>query len=121
MHRFQVAYGADGVISGLRDRFVANVGAVGASSGWAMSFLTALCFPTGYRIPNMDVRVTAVTTNKGHWNAARGYGKEATTFVMERIVDQVARNSSSTRLRCVAGTCSRRTSSVPHEHRAEHR
>ena len=37
-----------------------------------MAFLTALAFPTGYKIPNTDVRVTIVATNKGPWNADAG-------------------------------------------------
>jgi carbon-monoxide dehydrogenase large subunit len=91
VHRFSVGFRDDGTIVALRDHFMTNVGAIGPASGWAMSFLTALCFPSGYKIPNTDVRVSAVTTNKGTWNASRGYGKEATTLVMERIVDLVAR------------------------------
>jgi aerobic carbon-monoxide dehydrogenase large subunit len=66
------------------------VGALGAPPGWGMAFLTALSFPTGYKIPNQDVQVSIVATNKGPWNASRGYGKEATNLVMERIVDLVA-------------------------------
>jgi carbon-monoxide dehydrogenase large subunit len=90
-HRFTVGFESDGTILALRDHFVTNVGAIGPASGWGMSFLTALTFPGGYRIPATDIKATAVTTNKGTWNASRGYGKEATTLVLERIVDLVAR------------------------------
>ena len=55
-----------------------------------MAFLTGLAFPTGYKIPNTDVLATIVASNKGPWNASRGYGKEATNLVMERVVDMVA-------------------------------
>jgi carbon-monoxide dehydrogenase large subunit len=90
VHRFEVAFEDDGRITGFRDHFVANVGALGAAPGWGMAFLTGLSFPTGYRIPNSDVVSTVVVTNKGPWNASRGYGKEATNLVMERAVDLVA-------------------------------
>jgi carbon-monoxide dehydrogenase large subunit len=90
MHRFKVGFTSDGRITALRDHFVANVGALGAAPGWGMGFLTALSFPTGYKIPNTDVVVTVVTTNKAPWNASRGYGKEGSNLVMERIMDMVA-------------------------------
>lgn len=90
VHRFSVGFEDDGRITALRDHFVANVGALGAPPGWGMAFLTGLAFPTGYKIPNTDILATIVATNKGPWNASRGYGKEATNLVMERIVDMVA-------------------------------
>jgi carbon-monoxide dehydrogenase large subunit len=89
-HRFKVGYMDDGTITALRDHFTANVGALGAAPGWGMAFLTALSFPTGYKIPNTDVVVTVATTNKAPWNASRGYGKEGTNLVMERVIDMVA-------------------------------
>jgi aerobic carbon-monoxide dehydrogenase large subunit len=91
VHRFEVGFTDDGTITAFRDHFVANVGALGAAPGWGMAFLTGLGFPTGYRVPNTDVLATIVATNKGPWNASRGYGKEATNLVMERVIDLVAR------------------------------
>jgi aerobic carbon-monoxide dehydrogenase large subunit len=90
MHRFKVGFMSDGEITALRVHFVANVGALGATPGWGMGFLTALSFPTGYKIANSDVVVTVATTNKAPWNASRGYGKEGTNLVMERVMDMVA-------------------------------
>ena len=90
LHRFDVGFDDEGRITAFRDHFTANVGALGAPPGWGMAFLTALGFPTGYAIPATDVVVTVVATNKGPWNASRGYGKEATNLVMERAVDLVA-------------------------------
>ena len=92
MHRFKVGFSSDGTISALKDHFVANVGALGAPPGWGMAFLTGMSMPTGYKITNTDVVATVVATNKSPWNAARGYGKEATNLVMERIIDIVARS-----------------------------
>jgi carbon-monoxide dehydrogenase large subunit len=90
LHRFTVGFTSDGTITAFRDHFTANVGALGAAPGWGMGFLTALSFPTGYKIPNTDVVVSIATTNKAPWNASRGYGKEATNLVMERVLDLVA-------------------------------
>jgi len=89
-HRWAVAFNDDGLIVGFKDHFTANVGAISAAPGWGMAFLTALAFPTGYKIPATDVVVTIATTNKAPWNATRGYGKEGTNLVMERAVDLVA-------------------------------
>jgi len=89
-HRWAIAFNDDGTITGFKDHFTANVGAISAAPGWGMAFLTGLSFPTGYRIPNTDVLATIATTNKAPWNATRGYGKEATNLVMERAVDLVA-------------------------------
>ena len=92
-HRFKVGFNKDGKIVALRNHFVANVGSMSACPGWGMSFLTALSFPTGYKIAATDVMVTVVATNKAPWQAARGYGKEGTQVVMERIIDLVAEAS----------------------------
>ena len=88
---FEAGFAEDGRLLALRVRGVADVGIVSASPGWGMSFLTALTFPTGYVVPNLDVRMTAVATNKAPWLAARGFGKEATNLVMERVMDLGAR------------------------------
>lgn len=90
-HRFQVAFNKDGKVTGLRVFITSNIGVLGGMPGWGMAFLTGLAFPTGYKIPNTDIQVSINTTNKGPWNAARGYGKEATNLLMERVMNMVAR------------------------------
>lgn len=47
--------------------------------------------PAVYKIENCDIELNVVVTNKGPWNAYRGYGKETTNFVMERVMDLVAK------------------------------
>jgi aerobic carbon-monoxide dehydrogenase large subunit len=89
-HRVEVGFDAEGRLLALRDHFRANVGAIVPALGWAMAAVTALAFPAGYVLPAMEVESQIVTTNKGPWNASRGYGKEATTLVMERIMDGIA-------------------------------
>ncbi len=88
---YEVAYKKDGTITGLRATVIADVGAPSGLPGWPMSFVSAYCIPTSYRITNTRVQLFSVATNKCPWNAYRGYGKEAASFLMERIMDQVAR------------------------------
>jgi carbon-monoxide dehydrogenase large subunit len=89
-HRFAVAYDDDGRILALRDRIVADIGALGASGGWGMAFVAGMAFPGPYRIKDYDVESVAVVTNKAPWNGARGYGKESAALAIERMVDLVA-------------------------------
>ncbi|MGQ0570897.1 MAG: xanthine dehydrogenase family protein molybdopterin-binding subunit [Armatimonadota bacterium] len=91
VHHVGVAFNRDGRIVGLRDRIVANVGAPYSTPGWGMANLTAVTIPCGYDIRNVDIQYTIAVTNKGPWTASRGYGKEASNLVMERIMDLVAR------------------------------
>ncbi len=90
-HSFSIGYDDDGTILAFRDRIVADVGAVGAASGWAMAHVASVTFPTGYRVRDCEVSYEAVVTNKPYWSACRGFGKEATNLVMERALDIVAR------------------------------
>ncbi len=90
---WSAAYRSDGAVTGLRVRVVADVGAPCALAGWGMSFLTAFCIPTAYKIPNSDVELFSVVTNKCPWNAYRGYGKETASFLMDRVMDAVARET----------------------------
>lgn len=91
IHHVEVAVEADGRITALRDRIIANVGAPYATPGWGMVGLTASTLPCAYAIPHIEISYTLAVTNKGPWTASRGYGKEASTLVMERVMDLVAR------------------------------
>jgi carbon-monoxide dehydrogenase large subunit len=90
-HEFEVGFDDEGTLLALHVSAVADVGIVGAAPGWGMSFLTALTLPTGYRLQDVEIEMTAVATNKAPWLAARGFGKEASNLVMERVLDLVAR------------------------------
>lgn len=91
VHRLEAGFDDTGRILGLVDDIVANVGAASAQPGWAMANNSGLTMPTGYDIQDVDVRVRAVVTNKGPWNAARGFGKDGANIAMERLMDAVAR------------------------------
>lgn len=88
---YEAAYSDDGRVTGIRLRVIADVGAPSALCGWGMSFVTWYCIPTVYQIKNISMQLFSVVTNKCPWNSYRGYGKDAATFLMERILDHVAR------------------------------
>ncbi len=87
---YRVACGRDGRITGLDINTIADVGAPTALLGWGQSFVTAYSLPGVYDIPNTRVQLSVVVTNKCPWNSYRGFGKDAQSFVMDRIVDRVA-------------------------------
>ena len=90
-HDVELAVNEDGLILGLRDHFLANTGAPSACPGWGMAFLTGLTMPGPYAVRDIDVKMSAVVTNKPSWNASRGYGKEATALALELAIDHAAR------------------------------
>ncbi len=91
VHRFTVGAMRDGRIVAIRDRIVANAGAVSAQAGWAMPNMSATTLGSGYTVPHVQAELHVVVTNKPPLNAARGFGKDSAHFVMERVVDLVAR------------------------------
>ncbi|MBM9466475.1 xanthine dehydrogenase family protein molybdopterin-binding subunit [Nakamurella leprariae] len=91
VHRITVGATRDGRILGLRNAIVADTGALSAQPGWAMPNMSATTLPSGYAVQACDIQLQVVATNKPSLNAARGFGKDAAHFVMERIVDVLAR------------------------------
>ncbi|MGH3586384.1 MAG: xanthine dehydrogenase family protein molybdopterin-binding subunit, partial [Pseudonocardia sp.] len=88
----ELAVGFDdtGRILALKGEVVGNVGCLSVLGGWAMIFHAGLVFPGPYRVPDCAIDSVAVVTHKGPWNGARGYGKEAATLALERMVDLIA-------------------------------
>lgn len=91
IHRFRVSATKDGRITGLVNNIIADLGALTAQAGWAMPNMSANTQPSGYAVQNVRIELDLVCTNKPPMNAARGFGKDAAHFVMERAVDLVAR------------------------------
>jgi aerobic carbon-monoxide dehydrogenase large subunit len=94
---YEAAYKKDGTVTGLKLRVIADIGAPSSLCGWGMSFVTWYCLPTFYKIPNVRMQLSSVVTNKCPWNSYRGYGKDAATFLMERVIDHVAKSISMDR------------------------
>jgi aerobic carbon-monoxide dehydrogenase large subunit len=91
VHNIEMAFDKEGKLLALRDHFLANTGAPSACPGWGMAFLTGLTMPGPYSVRDLDIMMSVAVTNKPSWNAARGYGKEATAIALELAMDQAAR------------------------------
>jgi carbon-monoxide dehydrogenase large subunit len=89
--RYRVAFDPSGRVRALSVDLDADVGALCATPGPVMPAVAAATFPGGYDVTDVEVRWRAVMTNKGPWNGARGFGKEATCLVTESAMDHVAR------------------------------
>jgi carbon-monoxide dehydrogenase large subunit len=86
---------SDGVITGLKATLFANLGAY--LSDMAAGIPTANCatMVTGvYRIPNVHVDTLGVLTNTSRIDTYRGAGRPEATYLIERMVDQLARELS---------------------------
>jgi aerobic carbon-monoxide dehydrogenase large subunit len=86
---------ADGVITGIKATLFANLGAY--LSDMAAGIPTANCalMVTGvYRIPNVHVDTLGVLTNTSRVDTYRGAGRPEATYLIERMVDQLARELS---------------------------
>jgi aerobic carbon-monoxide dehydrogenase large subunit len=83
---------ADGVITGIKATLYANLGAY--LSDMAAGIPTANCatMVTGvYRIPNVHVDTLGVLTHTSRVDTYRGAGRPEATYLIERMVDQLAR------------------------------
>ncbi len=89
--RYRVGFESDGNITALSVDIVADVGAPTSYLGWGMSYVTMYSLPTVYEIENVRVRLTSVVTNKCPWTPYRGFGKDIASFLMDRVVEKVAR------------------------------
>jgi CO/xanthine dehydrogenase Mo-binding subunit len=90
LHDVEVAVDSAGVILGLRDRFLHDSGAY-TPYGIVVPCITATQLPGMYKLPNYDVEFSVVYTNKVPVSPYRGAGRPHGVFVMERIVDRIAR------------------------------
>lgn len=81
----------DGTITGLRYNVVADLGAYHQLLTPAIPTLTGLMLSGAYRIPAIQMNVTGVFTNKMSTDAYRGAGRPEATYVVERVIDVVAR------------------------------
>jgi carbon-monoxide dehydrogenase large subunit len=81
----------DGTITGLRYNVIADLGAYHQLLTPAIPTLTGLMLSGAYRIPAIQMNVTGVFTNKMATDAYRGAGRPEATYVVERVMDVVAR------------------------------
>lgn len=89
IHFAEVAYGADGQITAVRDRFLLDCGAYNPFS-ITCAYNTGAHFRGQYAIPNFRIRGECVLTNKVVNVPYRGAGRPEAVFVMDRLIDMVA-------------------------------
>ncbi|MBI2683561.1 MAG: xanthine dehydrogenase family protein molybdopterin-binding subunit [Acidobacteriales bacterium] len=80
----------DGTVTGLRYNVFADMGAYYQLLTPAIPTLTGLMLSGSYKIPAIQINVTAVFTNKMSTDAYRGAGRPEATYVVERAMDLVA-------------------------------
>src|SRR5678815_1907062 len=86
----EIAFKNDGTITGLRYTVFADLGAYHQLLTPAIPTLTGLMLSGAYKIPAIQMNITACFTNKMATDAYRGAGRPEATFVIERIMDIVA-------------------------------
>jgi carbon-monoxide dehydrogenase large subunit len=90
VHEIELALRRDGIILGLRDRIVTDMGAYVRALGFVTPSLAAASVPGPYRIPNIQIDSVAVVTNKSPQSPYRGAGQPESTFARERLLDIAA-------------------------------
>src|SRR5262249_23470072 len=90
--RAEMAFDADGKITGLKVKTIANLGAyMSTFSSSIPTYLYATLLSGQYQIPAIYCEVDAVYTNTVPVDAYRGAGRPEATFVVERLVEVAAR------------------------------
>ena len=98
-HDVEVAYDNDGTIRAIRCASILDLGSGEIfMPGTAPVFVTNACITGGYDFANMEARTVAVVTNKTPAGAYRGFGIPEGAFVMERVIDRVARLTGTDRV-----------------------
>ncbi len=95
----QLALDGSGRILAMRVRWHANVGAYGTGAGVAIPLLIGPWVMTSvYDITTIDFHLTAVLTNTAPVGAYRGAGRPEAIYVIERLMDEAARQIGMDRI-----------------------
>lgn len=95
----ELALAADGRILGLRVRSLANTGAYATGTGVMIPLLIGPWVQTSvYDIPVVDFHFKAVMTNTSPIGAYRGAGRPESIYLMERLMDEAARQTGIDRI-----------------------
>src|SRR5439155_16342899 len=89
-HRARVAVDAQGHILGVESVFLHDTGAY-TPYGMVVPIITVTQLPGPYKVPNYRSEFTVVYTNTPCVSPYRGAGRPHACFVMERLIDRIAR------------------------------
>jgi carbon-monoxide dehydrogenase large subunit len=88
----ELAARRDGRIVGLRTRLIADIGAYALGMGPGVPAINTGLSVTGpYEIPHVETEVIGVYTNRTPTGPYRGAGHPEATFLIERMLDELAR------------------------------
>ena len=91
IHDAELAVSSNGTILALRSHFVGDLGAYFHFFTPVVPDLTVETLTGNYDIPAVDIRLEKVFTNKMSIEALRGSGRAEATYVLERLIDEAAR------------------------------
>jgi len=95
-HTVEVGFDDEGRLLALRDRFTHDTGAY-TPRGLVVPLLTASMLAGPYRIPAVDVTFDSVYTHRVPVTPYRGAGQPQAVFVIERVMDLIARETGRDR------------------------
>ncbi|MDR7548628.1 MAG: xanthine dehydrogenase family protein molybdopterin-binding subunit [Armatimonadota bacterium] len=81
----------DGTITAVTAEIVGDIGAHMHTVSYGPVWLTSVMITNVYLIPNARVHTRAVVTNKTPLGSYRGWGQPQANFVVERLVDRLAK------------------------------
>ena len=90
LHTARVAVDAGGCILGVESAFIHDTGAY-TPYGMVVPIITVTQLPGPYKVPNYRSEFTVVYTNTPCVSPYRGAGRPHACFVMERLIDRIAR------------------------------
>jgi carbon-monoxide dehydrogenase large subunit len=96
-HEVEYAFDEQGILLAVRDRFYHDAGAY-TPYGIIVPIITACTLPGPYRLRHYASECTVLYTNKVPVSPYRGAGRPHAVFVMERMMDRIARELGQDRL-----------------------
>lgn len=97
--RAEMALAKDGKVLAVRLRTLANVGAYATATGMLIPLLIGPWVSTSvYHVPVIDYHFQAVLTNTMSTAAYRGAGRPEAIFIIERLMDEAARQTGIDRV-----------------------
>jgi aerobic carbon-monoxide dehydrogenase large subunit len=97
LHEVEYAFDDRGILLAVRDSFLHDAGAY-TPYGIIVPIITACTLPGPYRLRHYSSEFTVLYTNKVPVSPYRGAGRPHAVFVMERIMDRIARELHLDRL-----------------------